>query len=46
MAEIEELKSLLVKINRMLHKIKAEKIQHSVWSSPNVNELKEIKAIK
>jgi len=35
-----EKKSLLVKINRMLHNINAEKIQHSVWQSDDMDQLK------
>ena len=37
-----EKKSLLVKINRALKSIKAEKIQHSVWESENLSKLKDI----
>ncbi|MCM8782001.1 MAG: hypothetical protein NC828_03000 [Candidatus Omnitrophica bacterium] len=33
-------KALLVKINRALHAINAEKIQHSVWQSSDIDQLK------
>lgn len=33
---------LLVKINRMLHRMGAEKIQHSIWESENLEALKDI----
>jgi hypothetical protein len=35
-----EKKSLLVKINRILHAINAEKIQHSIWQSSDIDQLK------
>ena len=35
-------KSLLVKVNRELHKIGAERIQHSIWESSKLDSLKEI----
>lgn len=34
--------SMLVKVNRMLHKMGAKKIQHSVWQSDDLEALKEI----
>jgi hypothetical protein len=34
---------LQVKINRILHSINAQLIQHSVWESENLEELKKIK---
>jgi len=42
-----EEKVLQVKVNRMLHSIDAEKVQHSIWRSERLNDLKEIaKVIK
>lgn len=38
-------KVLQVKINRMLHTIDAEKVQHSIWRSERLNDLKEIAKI-
>ena len=38
-------KSLFVKINRMLHKIGAEKMQHSVWEADDFDSLKEIASL-
>ena len=35
-----EKKVLQVQINRLLHKIKAEKIQQSVWESDDLESLK------
>jgi hypothetical protein len=35
-------KSIFVKINRLLHRIDAEKIQHSVWRSDKLENLKDI----
>jgi CRISPR-associated endonuclease Cas2 len=37
-----EKSSLLVKINRELHKIGAERIQHSIWESKKLDNLKDI----
>ena len=38
-----EKKVLQVQVNRLLHKIGAEKIQHSVWESKDLDALKLIK---
>lgn len=35
-------KSMLVKINRTLHKMEAQKLQHSVWQSDRLEELGDI----
>jgi hypothetical protein len=35
-------KSLFVKINRMLHKIDAELLQHSVWEADDLEMLTQI----
>lgn len=37
-----EEKSLLVKINRMLHRINAKKLQHSIWQSDDLEALKDM----
>ena len=37
-----ERRSLTVKVNRKLHAIKAEKLQHSIWESQMLEELKDI----
>ena len=37
-----EKKSILVKVNRALHKIGAKKFQHSIWQSDDLEGLKEI----
>jgi CRISPR/Cas system-associated endoribonuclease Cas2 len=37
-----EEKVLQVKVNRKLHSIDAEKVQHSVWESKKLEELKDI----
>lgn len=38
-------KSLFVKINRMLHKIDAELLQHSVWEADDIEILTQIVSI-
>jgi CRISPR-associated endonuclease Cas2 len=35
-----EKKTLQVQINRLLHRIKAERIQHSVWESEDLESLR------
>ena len=37
-----EERCLLVKVNRALHALNAERWQHSVWRSPNLTGLKKI----
>lgn len=35
-------KSMLVKVNRALHRLEAQKLQHSVWQSERLEDLGDI----